>query len=78
MTTTPIEVKGRDWATLPTKEVASFFAVGDFWTDGPFGYGDALVKHADRQVDILKWYPEYSISPLSDGKKRVLELRLGV
>jgi hypothetical protein len=71
-------VKGREWATLPTKEVASFFSVGGIWTGRPFGYDGALVKHADRQVDILKWCPEYSISLFRTGKKRELELRLGV
>lgn len=61
--------EGQKMGDDAAKEVSSFFAVGDFWADGPFGYGGALVNHADRQVDILKWCPEYSISPLSDGEE---------
>ncbi|KAE9379208.1 hypothetical protein N431DRAFT_460492 [Stipitochalara longipes BDJ] len=69
MTTVPILVKGREWATLPTLEVASFFAVGDVWADEPFGYDGALAKHADRKDDILKWCPEYGMSLLSEAEE---------
>lgn len=69
MTTMPIEVKGKEWATLPSLEVASFFATGDNWANEPFGYDGALAKHAERKVDILKWCPEYGISLLSDAEE---------
>jgi Protein of unknown function (DUF5672) len=67
MTTTPIAVKDREWATLPTLEVASLFAMGDLWADEPFGYDGALAKYQDRKMDILKWCPEYGMSLLSDA-----------
>jgi hypothetical protein len=70
MTTTPIAVKDRMWATLPTLEVASFFAMGDIWADTPFGYDGVLANHEDRKVDILKWCPEYGISLLSDTEEK--------
>ena len=69
MTTTPIEVKDREWATLPTLEIASFFAVGEIWADEPWGYDGALAKLEDRKVDILKWCPEYGMSLLADAKE---------
>ena len=69
MTMTPIVVKDTTWATLPTLEVASFFAMGDIWADEPFGYDGALAKHEDREVGILKWCPEYGISLLSGSEE---------
>ena len=69
MTTMPVSLGDREWATLPTLEVASFFAVGDNWADEPFGYDGALAKHADRRTDILKWCPEYGMSLLSALKE---------
>jgi hypothetical protein len=69
MTTMPVLVKDREWATLPTLEVASFFAVGDVWAEEPFGYDGALAKHPDRKVDILKWCPEYGMSLFSETEE---------
>jgi Protein of unknown function (DUF5672) len=71
MTTKPIEVKDREWATLPTEDVASLFAVGDIWADEPFGYDRALEKHEARKVDIMKWCPEYGIIlPSNDDEEQ--------
>lgn len=49
-------------ARLPTKEVASTFAVETVWYDTPLGYHQVERWNSDRMDEVARWCPEYALA----------------
>lgn len=49
-------------AHLPSKEVASTFAVETVWYDTPLGYHQVERWNSDRMDQVARWCPEYKMA----------------
>lgn len=49
-------------ANLPSKEVASRFAVETIWYDTPLGYHQVERWNSDRMDHVARWCPEYKLA----------------